>query len=200
MKVVIVDAPSHLIEERRKRGLDRHDEMWEGVYHMVPPPSEEHQDIVDTLFGMFFAYVAKHGLGRLRSMKGVRDLSSPEQNFRVPEWIFLRSGREHLLVAKSSYVDEGPDLVLEVRSPGDETLDKIPFYEKMRVGELLLIDRDTRSVKLHRLAGDGFRTISPGPDGWLTSEALRAGFASGTRSGKAVLRVRLDLDGTEQAV
>ena len=45
MKVVIPEAPSHLLEWRARTGADRWDEMWEGVLHMPPMPNREHQDL-----------------------------------------------------------------------------------------------------------------------------------------------------------
>jgi hypothetical protein len=31
-----------MLEQRRARGQDRHDEMWKGVYVMMPAPGEAH--------------------------------------------------------------------------------------------------------------------------------------------------------------
>lgn len=42
MRAVMLDVPQALLEERRARGADRWDEMWEGELHMVPLPSEQH--------------------------------------------------------------------------------------------------------------------------------------------------------------
>ena len=39
----MLDVPESLLDERRRLGLDVFDEVWEGVLHMVPPPSGEHQ-------------------------------------------------------------------------------------------------------------------------------------------------------------
>lgn len=39
----------HLIDERRRNGLDRWDEVWEGAYVIMPSPNDEHQDILDNL-------------------------------------------------------------------------------------------------------------------------------------------------------
>ena len=46
--LVLGPAPRELealIERRRWAGLDRLDEVWQGVRHMVPGPSIEHADI-----------------------------------------------------------------------------------------------------------------------------------------------------------
>jgi len=35
----MLEAPEELLAERRRKGHDRFDEVWEGVLHMLPPPS-----------------------------------------------------------------------------------------------------------------------------------------------------------------
>jgi len=200
MKAVIVDVSPDMIEERRRKGIDRFDEVWEGVYHMVPPPAFEHQKVVTGSAALFVPYVRQHRLGVLYLGLGVRDVSWGEKNYRIPEWIFLRAGREHLLKPESGYVDEGPDVVLEVRSPGDETDEKIPFYEKVGVRELVLVDRNSRRVEILRLAGSRFSHVSPNADGWIYCEGLRAFFRTAEREGKPALLVRLELEGTEHAI
>jgi hypothetical protein len=37
-----------VIRERRERGLDRRDEVWDGVYVIMPEPNLERQTIVGT--------------------------------------------------------------------------------------------------------------------------------------------------------
>jgi hypothetical protein len=47
MSVLIRDRTMgrSLIARRKARGLDRHDEVWDGVYVMPPMPNNEHQAI-----------------------------------------------------------------------------------------------------------------------------------------------------------
>ncbi len=200
MKVVMLDVSPEMIAERHRKDIDRRDEVWEGVYHMAPPPDDEHQFVVDEAFILVGHYVQVHRLGILRSIKGVRDVRHPDENYRIPEWIFLRAGREHLIRKGGSYIDEGPDVVLEVRSPGDETDEKIPFYEKVGVREMVIVDRDTRAPQVLRLVGGRFSPVSPNADGWIYCEGLRAFFRVGQSEGKPVLRVLLELDRTEHAI
>lgn len=200
MKAVLPDVSPHVIEERRRLGLDRRDEVWEGVYHVVPPPSFGHQEIVDELFELLRGYCRRHRLGIVCSNLGVRDPRRPERDYRIPEWIFLRAGREALLRRDSGYVDEGPDVVLEVRSPGDETDEKIPFYERVGVREMLLIDRDTRRVEVLRLVAGRLTAVPPNAEGWTCCEGLRAFFRTDPGRGKPTLFVRLELDRTEHTI
>lgn len=200
MKVVMLDVPPEVIAERHKMDIDRSDEVWEGVYHMAPPPSGEHQDVVDEMFLLLGSYARRHKLGVLRSLQAVRDSRSEQQNYRIPEWLFVRADRTAILPKKDGYLDEPPDVVLEVRSPGDETDEKVPFYEDVGVREELIIDRDTRKPQVLRLVAGRFTTVSPNPDGWIYCEGLRAFFRVGEADGQPILRILLELDRTEHAI
>ncbi len=200
MKVLMLNVPQSVIDERRRKGLDRFDEVWEGVYHMPPPPSGEHQEIVDQAFLLLGAYAKRRGLGSLHTNQAVRDPRSEAENYRIPEWVFVRADRKSIIPKSDGYFDEPPDVVLEVRSPDDETDDKIPFYEKVGVRELLIVDRDTRVPQLLRLIRRRYSPVSPNADGWTCCEGLRAFFRAGKAAGKPVLRILLELDKTEHDV
>ena len=49
MRAVLVHVTQEQLADRRAKGLDRWDEMWEGVLHMTPAPSVEHQRILARL-------------------------------------------------------------------------------------------------------------------------------------------------------
>ena len=52
--VVLGPRPAELealLEQRRTRGLDLFDEMWEGVLHMAPAPRATHGIVADELAG-----------------------------------------------------------------------------------------------------------------------------------------------------
>jgi hypothetical protein len=42
MKAVIPEVPEHILQERKRTGADRWDEMWEGVLHMAAAPNKRH--------------------------------------------------------------------------------------------------------------------------------------------------------------
>jgi hypothetical protein len=48
-RAVWLEPSTELLEHRHRKGLDRFDEVWEGVLHMVPPPAFEHSTIQDDL-------------------------------------------------------------------------------------------------------------------------------------------------------
>lgn len=43
MRALLLEAPESVLAERRRLGLDGHDETWDGVLHVVPPASGDHQ-------------------------------------------------------------------------------------------------------------------------------------------------------------
>ena len=45
----------------------------------------------------------------------------------------------------------GPDFLIEITSPYDQTRDKLPFYGKIGVRELLIVDRDEWCLELYQL-------------------------------------------------
>jgi hypothetical protein len=158
VRVVFLEAPEQLLAERRRLGLDGRDEMWEGELHMVPPPSFSHQEREAAL-----AVV----LGPVARALGFRTATQPglyagDDSWRVPELAVARSDQ---VVHRG--VEGGAVLAAEIRSPGDETDAKIPFYERFGVAELLVVDRDTAAVQLLRLAGPSLLPVAPDDDGWV---------------------------------
>jgi Uma2 family endonuclease len=73
-----------------------------------------------------------------------------------------------------------------VRSPGDESFDKIPFYDRVGVAEYLIIDRDTKDVRRWQATPDGLTERQPDPEGWHTLAGLPLAF----QGGDGRLRVR----------
>jgi len=64
-------------------------------------------------------------------------------------------------VAFQSCVEGRALLVVEIRSPGDETFDKLPFYERMGVAEMLVIDRDSKALRRWVRTDDGLDEVGP---------------------------------------
>jgi Uma2 family endonuclease len=176
MKAVVLEVSDAQLEDRRRRGLDRFDEMWEGVLHMAPSPLYEHQRIVMAL-GRFLSELSERSeRGVLALAINVFDEASAQENYRIPDFSFVAKGREQLL-ARDGIRGGGPDAVIEVRSPYDETYDKFPFFARLGVREVIVIQRDTKQPEIYRLAGSQYVAVQADADGWLRSEALKVRFA-----------------------
>ena len=156
--------------------------MWEGELHMVPPPSFCPQEREGALAAALLP-VARAGGLRLATAPG---LYAGDESWRVPE---LAVARPHQVVPRG--IEGGAVLVVEIRSPGDETDAKVPFCGRFGVEELLVVDRDTAAVELLRLDDGALRPAAAARDAWVTS-SLAVGFRQAPGN---VLEVRLP-DGT----
>ena len=143
------ELEERLKEQRRAWGADGHDEVWEGVYLMTPLPNDEHQEIVGELASVLQDVVGWAGVGKVRA--GVNLAGYGEDwthDYRVPDVaVFLHTGKAENLDTHW----RGPaDFLVEVVSRGDQSREKIPFYARIGVRELLLVDRDPWTLELYR--------------------------------------------------
>jgi Uma2 family endonuclease len=171
VKAVILEVSPADLARRKTTGEDRYDEMWEGVLHMSPAPAYEHQRIVAELL-MFLGPLMKRA-ARGELVPGI-NVFRADDNYRIPDLSFVAAGREEVLAEDGAR--GGPDAVIEVRSPGDETYDKFPFYAALGVREVVVIRRDLKEPELHRLAGVQYVLVSPDADGMIPCEALAVRF------------------------
>ena len=65
-------------------------------------------------------------------------------------------------------MDGAPEIVIEVRSPGDESYEKVPWYVSRGAKAVLLIDRDTLAMQLFTQQGPA----EAGADGAVVLEPL----------------------------
>jgi len=149
------------LEERLKRqrqawGVDCRDEVWKGVYMMAPFPNDEHQKIVSRLVSILEDVIGWPELGEVRPGVNLAALEGDwEQDYRIPDVaVFLREG-----VARNCDTHwRGPaDFLVEITSPGDQSREKLAFYSRIGVKELLLLDRQSWRLELYRLEGDKFK-------------------------------------------
>src|SRR5262245_35643078 len=99
------------LADRRRKGLDRWDEMWEGVWHLAAAPSLEHQRAVDRLIAFLVPRLKTTGRGELISGINVFRHLTGTRDFRIPDLTFVATGREHILHEDGVRAD-GPDAVI----------------------------------------------------------------------------------------
>ena len=195
MPFVVVGDPrtsQHLIEERKSLGLDRHDEVWDGVYFMSPDPDIEHQGL-----GFLFAKAIHAAAGLPESLPvflGV-NVSDREddwrENYRIPDVAIYLPGNP----AKDceTHWCGGPDLGVEILSEGDRGREKQGFYAKIGTRELIIIDRDPWALELYALKRKKLRLVgraSPDKPTWLESTVLPVAFRMVAGSPRPVIEVR----------
>jgi Uma2 family endonuclease len=169
MRAVILEVDERMLAERERLGLDRRDEMWEGVLHMVPQPSGRHQVMGTALARYLFDPAARRGC-EVATEIGVY---AADRDYRVPDVaVFPQTSRSDRGV-------DGPLLVaIEILSPGDESYDKVPWYQARGAGSVVIVDQATFSVEIFGAEGkvesdaDGLTAIAglgarlgPAPDG-----------------------------------
>ncbi len=175
--VAIITDPfieQDLIAKRRAMGVDKFDEVWEGVYIMAPMANDEHQDLVSDLTTVLNIAVDWVGLGKVRPGVNVSDQEHDWQyNYRCPDVVvFLNNTQAE---NRGSHWLGGPDFAIEVVSKHDRAWEKLPFYAKVGVRELMLIDRDPWKVTLYRLQDGELVEAGQSPDdheGILVSEIV----------------------------
>jgi Uma2 family endonuclease len=153
MPTLVLDpAPPELealLERRRKAGLDRLDEVWDGVLHLIPAPTYEHARLAQQLAELLGPLARRAGLEA--AMHEV-NLGDSVHDFRVPDGGIHRPG------ARGAWLTTAA-IVVEIVSPGDETWRKLPFYAKHRVDEVLIVDPENRSVHWLALRGEEYAPV-----------------------------------------
>ena len=117
---------------------------------MIPAPSFEHARVTQQLAVLLDGPARAAGL--VPAM-GEFNLGDSEHDFRVPDGGVHRPGASGVWLSTAA-------LVVEIVSPGDETSQKLPFYAKHQVDELLIVDPDKRSVEWLALAGTEYHAIT----------------------------------------
>jgi Uma2 family endonuclease len=148
------DTERRVLKRRRDAGVDGHDEVWDGTYVMSPLADFEHQQIVGELQAILQVVIGWAGLGAVVPGVNISDREDDwTRDYRIPDVAVFRAGTA--ACNRGSHWLGGPDLAVEVLSPGDRIDEKRAFHARVATGELLVIDRDPWILTLNRRADDG---------------------------------------------
>jgi Uma2 family endonuclease len=175
MRAVLVNAEVEL-RRRRSLGIDKLDERWDGEWHFVNPPPSWHGLLKGRLIVALAPSARTAGLDGYGAVGVFAEL---ENDWRVPALTFAHA--DHA-------VEEGlmgAALVVELRSPGDESYEKLPFYAGRGITEALIVHRDRR-FELYRLDDAG--AYQPVEDGRSTVLGVTFSTVEGPK-------LRIDWDG-----
>jgi Uma2 family endonuclease len=187
MKAVIPVVPDELLEQRRRTGADQWDELWEGVLHMPPMPNFDHQGLAQDLEDWLRRNWARPRKGRVYQEVNIAPAGGWPDNYRIPDLILLP--RERLVGIRGEYFEGPPLVVVEIRSPGDESYEKLPFYADLGTPEAWIIDRDSRAIEVLVLNRGAYVGVEPDAEGWRTSPATGVQFRP---QGERKLALRLE--------
>jgi Uma2 family endonuclease len=165
----------HVYALRTAHGNPAHDEVWDGTLVLFPIPDLEHRALA-----LSFA-LASRSCETSAVFAGV-NVSDREsgwtENYRCPDvaaYLVTNPARD----ANTHWIG-GPDLAVEIVSPGEDPRLKLDFYAKVNTRELLIVDRYPWALELYRLAGGKMELVgtATGANGAvLTSGALPLSFA-----------------------
>ena len=133
------------LRARHRMGGDRWDEVWEGVLHLAPIPTEEHQRLGGEVLVSTYPVAEARGLRVAYNLSLFRP-GEWEKDYRNPDLIYYRPPVGPRLVTA--------ELVVEILSPGDETYRKLPFYYARGVKEVLVVEPKTRVCELRTPAAE----------------------------------------------
>jgi len=138
--------------QRKAWGIDRFDEVWDGVYVMSPQPNVVHQRMVTRLVIILCEVISSPDGGDVFPGVNLSDRGEGwEDNYRAPDVAVFLPGN---LAEEFEAHYRGPaDFLVEIVSPHDNTREKISFYSQIGVRELLIIDRYPWSLELYRHNG-----------------------------------------------
>ncbi len=153
MRALVLDPDTSGLEEllarRRRSGLDRLDEVWDGVLHMVPAPNFAHANVTHQL-AVVLDRPARDA--RLIPAMGDFNLGESEHDFRIPDGGLHRPGVSGTWLGTAA-------LVIEIVSPNDESWEKLPFYAAHDVDEVLIVDPAKRSIHWLALTDGEYRPV-----------------------------------------
>jgi hypothetical protein len=153
MRTLVLDPETaglgKVLEARRRAGMDRFDEVWEGVLHLAPAPTHGHaiisQQLAEALGPLARASGLEPGMGEF-------NLGESEYDYRIPDGGLHRPGASGVWHPTAA-------LVVEIVSRGDESWEKLPFFADHDVDEVLIVDPEERSVHWLALSEGGYRDI-----------------------------------------
>lgn len=154
MPVMIYDP---ILEQKVRAERERlfpnvRDEVWEGVLVVPPLPNTEHQKTVMDLCYAFASVVSRAGGDSVLPGANVSDREADwTSNYREPDvvvYLATNPAKDH-----STHWVGGPDLAVEVVSPGEDPRLKFDFYAKVGTREVLIVARDPWALELYQLQG-----------------------------------------------
>lgn len=141
---------------------DTRAEWVDGEVVMMPPVSDEHDDLGGWLRAVLQIFVESNDLGRVKGPEFTVRLGKLRRR-RMPDVLFVAKHR--LSIIRKNHVEDAPDLTIELVSPESVARDyreKFLEYQRGGVREYWLIDRENRRVELNVLNKAGrYEPVDP---------------------------------------
>jgi Uma2 family endonuclease len=150
MAIMVLDpyVDKQVLAERSGLDSSQYDEVWDGVYIVMPISDDEHQGLVSDFRRVLTNVMGRPGLGEVFPGVNLSDIAEGwEKNYCEPDVaVFLKSGRA---IDRDTHWQGAADFLVEITNPVERTRWKIPFYSRMGGVELLVVDGDPWSLELY---------------------------------------------------
>ena len=147
MRTLVLDSSlpeiEALLAQRKRTGIDRRDEVWQGVLHLAPATSFSQAQIAQQLALMLNEPSREAGLELVMQEFNLGDSID---DYRVPDGGIFRPGTEGVWIATAV-------AVIEILSPDDEIWEKLPFFAARDVDEVVIVDPAKHRVDWLALCG-----------------------------------------------
>jgi Uma2 family endonuclease len=133
-------------------------EIMNGVLIMAPAPEPAHQSVVALLTYYLLQAVQFKGLGRV--LPSPVDVRLTSDKVVQPDVLVVLNANLQKIASK--YIAGGPDLVVEVASPGTaiyDRLSKFEAYEQAGVSEYWIVHPQEKTVEVLVLEEDGYQSL-----------------------------------------
>jgi Uma2 family endonuclease len=133
-------------------------EIIDGEHYMTPSPQTRHQIVSGNLLRILANHVQENDLGQV--LNAPIDVLLSQTTVVQPDLLFIRKEREHII--RKNYIEGLPDLIIEILSPGNETLDrhtKMKQYALSGVEEYWLVDFEAQTVEQYALRAKKYERV-----------------------------------------
>jgi len=172
---------------RQRTGADRFDEMWEGVLHMAPSPTFRHRSRASRILAFFVDVWAPRTGGAAVMQINVSTAERWDQDYRIPDVAVMLPDR----MPRGEAMFVQPTVVFEIRSPGDETYEKLHFYAAVGVDALVVVERDSNAAQVFARSGENFVLVPPSAESWTLIAPVGVELQAEPEGAGAVLHLRL---------
>jgi Uma2 family endonuclease len=192
VRILDTELAQRIVRERQESGIDRYDEVWEGVYVVPPLANNPHQGLVAGFTAILYEVIVLPGRGQVFPGANVSDRRAGwEHNYRDPDVVVVLPGSR--AVDCTTHLFGGPDFLVEVESRGAASDEKIPFYSQLQVRELLVVHQVTRQLRLYRHDGQQLVPVDATDfrgKKWFVSAVVPLAFRPKTVRGSPLTEVR----------
>jgi Uma2 family endonuclease len=154
-------------------GGNPHVEWVKGEVVTMAPVSNEHSAEQVFLLKILGSYVDAYQLGELR-VEPFQMKTGPDLPGRAPDILFV--AKKNVARLKKNHLEGPADLVVEIISPGSQSIDrgdKYYEYEEGGVREYWLIDPLRKKAEFYLLGRDGQYRLAPTEDDTFHSVVLK---------------------------